>query len=303
MNKQWSKGCIAVCAAGALSMVVAMGAGTTANVIGTGGVVSFPAQPDTSIPFPQLGAVLASGIPPAVFVGDYLAAGIRGAGFSVATSGTTPSACEVYFRGATGRMWGYPKFTLSANPSESVAVTAPFDFAAGWEMYAVGEPTADLFDADLQNVTEIGVRFLGKGIDQQTYTVSNFVLLGGGSYTLANQVYAYMLRWGIADMSALAPNGVSYYANFLAGSDTIDAATTFVLRVERVETATGVALQWNNLPGRKFAIWSTTDLGQPFTQVGETIPNDDANPGAYNVMPVEESDGQQHFYRIQILSE
>ena len=296
MKKQWYKLCLTACVIGGFVAASAMGADATPNVMGTGAAVAFAKG---GIPTPDMGKAVPVPAAPAVFAGNYTAAGIQGVGLRVKTDGTVPSGCALYFTAGSGRSWYYQLPVLSANPADIITATVPFEYSGAWAA-AMGTATEENFKADLEDVTGIGVAVVKAGSDAQAYSVSDFMLLGGASYAAGESLYNYMVANGVKNINADDDgDGLSNWGEFLAGTNPKDAASAFVLRIELDQTAQGPVLKWNHIANRKYAVWKASDLSGKYSKVtyqGKDVLDDNA---AGNSVPVDTE--WPYFYKVEIV--
>lgn len=279
----------------------ALGAEATPNVMADAASLTFAKQ--TGVPSPDEGAIIPNAVNvPGVFTGDYLATGVKGVALRIKTEGILPSSCIFYFYNrAHDREWQFPIRTLEPNSTEWQTVTVPFDFAAGWTLWDVGA-TPERFAEDLQAVDNIGVRLLRSGTAMQTYSLSDFMLLGGASLATANSLYDFMLAHGLKDSRKDDDkDGLNNWGEFLANSDPRDPNSAFALRIERTQTGEGVKLKWTHIPHRKFAIWRSSDLKnfERITPYGA----EKLSAEPENVERVDEPAAKQYFYKVEIMLE
>lgn len=297
MKTRWIKQCLAagVFAAG-LTAGVAPAASLAVNWLASETSTTFAAQ--TGLPAPEYQSVAPDGLGQTVFVGNYKGAGVKAVGFRVMTSGKIPSSCVLYFTGTSGRQWTYPVQNLSADPTAWTTVVAPLKYGDGWKMMDAGATPA-LFDADIQSVAGIGVRFLRSGVQTTSFKISGFALLGGSSVAVATELYNFMVANTINDLSGDADgDGLSNWGEFLAGTSVRDAASAFVLEIKLDPAPNGMSLRWNNSKRAKFAVWQSSSLGGTFTRAtpsGAWIQDE----GSSISVPVDASSGSL-FYRVEI---
>jgi len=281
--------------------VLVKAAAVAPNVMSDGAVgVTFPTQ--SGLQLPDEAAVLAdSPTAPGIFVGNYVAAGVKGVGLRIRAD-TVPSECALYFYNqVNNREWQYPlRNLLSTNATEWKTITVPFELDAGWYLWDSGA-TAEKFAADLQAVTTIGIRFMRKGGATQGYEVADFMLLAGSSFTKGSNLYDFMLVNALIDSNGDDDrDGLSNWGEFLVGSDPLDQSSGFLLNIERSKIDGKVQLKWKHCEGCKFAIWRADSSGGGFKRL-TPLGAEKMSTMPENCEQVEEDGTTSYFYKVEIL--
>lgn len=289
-------------AAGILLMgvIFAMGATTSNLILDNTFELNFKAQ--TGMASPEKRSVLVTNpIPPAIFIGNYSAAGVNGIGFRIRVD-VLPSECNLFISNRVNNSeWRFPLLNrLSADPTEWVTITVPFEYGTGWSWWNSGG-TAAMFSNDLQVVEAIGIRVLRAGVAVQNYQIKDCMLFGGAKYATGCELYNFMLAKNLRDGSAdNDKDGLSNWGEFLTGSDPLDRSSAFLLKIESSQVDGKVSVKWSHMPGRKFAIWRGNTSGGGFERL-TPIGAEKASTEPENVEEVNEDDGQNYFYKIEVL--
>lgn len=195
------------------------------------------------------------GVAAGAFVGDYVAAGIQSVAFKFGTDGHLPLNAEVILV-VNGREWMNPNLNISAVPGEMVLNNIAFVRSAGWDTST--RKNKDVLWAEaLADVDVIGIRVVPKGSEAQTYTISDFMLIGPGGLQipatlspLAGRLLKRFNRTTIAAVGAAGDldadgDGQTALEEAIVGTDDGDAASVFVAEV--VETSgDGTTIKWGS---------------------------------------------------------
>ncbi len=93
-------------------------------------------------------------------------------------------------------------------------------------------------------------------------------------------------------------DGISNEQEFIAGTDPLDGASAFVVDTSMDEVVPDdVVLKWNSVAGRRYAVWRTANLMEPFVCVVVDLL---ATPPVNVYRDPEASGGGPYFYRIEV---
>lgn len=277
----------------------------TSNGSLVGGVenlgIQFAAQKD--IPYPEKGAMVA--LPTSSggrFVGDFAAAGITDVSLMFKLQGAEGPVVFFFKNAASGNEWMYPLERAKGSTDWYTAIV-PLVFSAAWATGAA-DPSEATFNADLANVTQIGVRqYRVEGTASMLCTIDNVKLIGpwGGELSADGIPLAWLQEYlsvqgdgyGAQDADG---DKFSNYAEYMAGTDPNDAASYLYLLIER-DGAGNATLTWNHAPYRKFALWRTSSLTGGFDKKLASGISSDTKGNSRTV--VEDGEGP-FFYRVEI---
>ena len=271
---------------------------------------------------PYTEGVATFGVASGAFVGDYTESGMEALTFELATEGVTrKDVCVVLFS-ASGDRYYTAKLNCTTEDNVFLRTTVGFDLEAdGWK-----GGTADQWAAALQNVGSIGMCVVQRGLQQQSYTIKGFSLVGPDGITIQGTLTplqaALYNRFGVSSVADLGVmgagdrdgDGLTDLEETLVGTDDTDSGS--VVNVEVLDaTDTGVEIKWGSaVEWATYKIYRTTDLAAGFpvdpveeltlaspgvTAVdGESIWEDtgvdpDAGPYFYKVISVVNAPGEE----------
>jgi hypothetical protein len=232
------------------------------------------------------------------FAGDFKAAGITAIAFDVKLSGAM-SVCLSISSGS-GYTW---RRTLDPAPAvgEWTTYVVPLDSVAGWGCDS-GNPTQASFDADLSQVTSVGLFCIRGELSQESCVVDNVKLIGAwGNFTADGLPEAWLQEYlnlsgsGHANEDADG-DGLSNLGEFLAGTDPTKASSTFTVKIQKNEAGQTV-IRWKHEAGRSFSVLRTANLNEPFEKLPGMTGITSAGPE--NERVVEEPNGP-YFYKVEI---
>lgn len=254
-------------AAGTAGWSARQGAAAVANP-GAYLSVTFPSQA-----IPEFSADVAS----APVAGGIRVTNIR---FRVKASTAVPSACRLYLRGASGRVWQLGLPAVQTGAWTTVSARARLD--RGWFRGPAAGSAAE-FQADLGSVAEVGL-YLRRHMNAaaQQYAIDDFQLqglaTGPGDRDGDTLPDAWEMQYGFdpdepEDASADTDGDrMSNAAEWLAGTDPADAASRLELRAALTPAAGGamirpVELHWTSRSNRLYRVLRSRDPAAPYEPV------------------------------------
>ncbi len=230
-----------------------------------------------AFPARTAGTVLADG---GVFSGDYTAAGIHKVGFRIRSELQVdgPVVASVVFKSGSGRIWINRNVEVSNQAGLWVANNIEFTRAAGWERDGPGNPDV-LWDIDIKDVVNIGIRLAQVGSQAQSYSIGTFVLLDssgtvvGAAGLMPSRVMDFFATvYGISDINDITDelkdkdsdsDGMSDWLELMAGTDPEDSNSIFVAKIVDY-AADGITVSWPCVSDGVYKIMRREGFGSDF---------------------------------------
>jgi hypothetical protein len=236
------------------------------------------------------------------FVGDYTSAGskITDVTFDVKRDGGTAKKAKFVFESGNGDVW-YRDFALPVQDGVWTPVTIALTFSPDWIFSGAGVASADLFAADLADVTGVAVEAMRGGTDAQKINVDNFKVVGpwgGPAYDglPASWLQEYGLGVGAGHATEDADgDGCNNLTEFLAGTSPTDATSYFYVDIGRNAQGEPV-LKWKHEAGRSFTVKRSLGLDGTFNAVQSGI----LSAAPKNELVVKEGGEGPFFYKVEI---
>ncbi|MBT3295999.1 MAG: hypothetical protein HN383_12065 [Verrucomicrobia bacterium] len=230
--------------------------------------------------------------------------------FSLAAVNIEPSRLRLYLHSRhSDQTWIRPLDKPPVGGWSSYSIAA--DFAAGWSIGPLSTPAK--FQNDVLDVDWVGVYFARHGATiPQSFGVDNFRLQG---YILTDIVDppddantngipdAWESRHdllGVDPHGDADEDGMSNYAEWRAGTDPTNELSRFFINAQsrhQHPVDRGVAVQWDSIRYRQYAVWKSTNLLQGFTREAGNIfctpPQNEYVDGAA-------TNGGPFFYRVTV---
>lgn len=218
------------------------------------------------------------------FIGDYVTKGVTEIRFNLFCE-RQAEVSLLLWNSATARVWRYR--IPNIRTGEWMSVSVPINLAS---MRCLTDAAQySLLEADLRHVTAVGVAVeREQSLTAQSYWMDNFTLVGqDAAFAAWMEQFPKPLEYGTGNYSVLPEadldgDGFCNYDEWIAGTSAGDASDRFIVSIE--QGAEAKRLRWKASPGRKYQVWSTTDLTVPFAPVGfpldATVPEntfEDAN--------------------------
>jgi hypothetical protein len=266
------------------------------------------------VPYPRGAGLVVSG-PGNVFSGDYST--VSQVSLRVTPQGAYEPDQVILFFSIAGddAEWQY---TLDGAAAAQDAIVVPLRLDAGWT-FSMGGGNADLWNAWIKQVDEIGVRIIAGGpTAPEAYTISDFKLDDvGGVSLMPERVVAYFrakypgVVQSAADITAQMMaddgdndgDGVKNYLEIWAGTAMDSANSVFAAKIVSVSDNV-VTLEWPYATDVSYTVLRSTGLGGTFDVLDARV--DSANPEATIVgssMRYEDNsakEGMAYFYKIVI---
>ncbi len=281
--------------------------GVTVSSAGTAVTISFEAQAMPAS-YALRGDLLVGGAnPTSVFNGDLAGSGYSGIRFKITGSGARPAEANVRMRiidqddPLKYHDWYYAGVVVSSKPGEWTITDIPLGRSAGWTTARAYKLTLAKLDTlwtnDLSKVSAMYVRIQAGGSAAQSYSISDFRLMGAGAISEAANLTPLQHYFGVdslegiesAELAALMArdtdgDGMSDYREILAGFDPHSAASVFAANM--TVAAGRNTISWQGVLGKTYAIWRSNDLQAGFLPLIDRIPctatglmtRDDNNP-------------------------
>jgi len=278
---------------------------------GMGGVtLIFPAQGEGSTtPSPLVCDLLIGGSDPAnMFTGDVREySGFR---FKIHGDGHLPNEAKlIIFQRFPkyNRLWTHSGIDVSPVPGEWVISEIPLVMEKGWgTTFVTSRYTKEqLWAMDIENVHALVLRLKPVGMDAQTYSISDFRLVGPGVISEPATLSPLQAYFGVQSVDELTAemlkldsdgDGMSDYHEILAGLNPYDASSVLAARVAVATTANTIS--WEGVLGATYGVMRSNNLlegfeliesGRKASYTGETltfndIDTDRAKPYYYKVV-------------------
>jgi hypothetical protein len=260
-----------------------MGAGGIAVYESEGSAVtiSFPAQ--SQPPMPLLCDLLIGGTDPAnVFTGDLLGAGYSGIRFKIAGNGSKPESISLVIHQKDGRYtreWVNTRVGVSETPGEWMITLIPLAREPDWTTGFISKMSKDeLWAYDLAAVQTMILRIVPSGTAAQSYSISDFQLVGPGVISQAANLTPLQAYFGVSSVSEMTAemyaldsdgDGMSDYNEILAGMDPYNAASVFAANMSKGLGKNTVV--WSGVLGKRYGIMRSTDLSKGFELIASAI--------------------------------
>ena len=182
--------------------------------------------------------------------GDYVAAGIGSIGFRFKAENAAPSAMWLSIRsGVSGNEWFVPLEVAEVGSWKDYSISLAY--GAGW--YKGPEQTEAQYEADLRNVTRVGVYVRRSSIGAaERYCVDDFGL--GATLRVDSD------RDGMTDGAESA-----------AGTDPLNPASRLRVRSEE-KRGSGIIVKWDSVEGKVYGILRTSSMFDAFVPIASGIP-------------------------------
>ncbi len=230
--------------------------------------------------------------PSSVFNGNLLEIGYSGIRLRITGTGEQPVESSVLIRTIIGddpliyRDWRYTGVTVSTNAGEWTIAEIPLQRSAGWTTAGDYKLTARRLDAlwldDMADVSAMYIRLQPGGFAAQSYSVSDFRLMGSGIISEPANLTPLQHYFGVdslkdlddGELAALMNrdtdgDGMSDYREILAGFDPHSAASVFAAGM--TVAAGRNTISWQGVLGKTYAIWRSNDLKSGFLPLIEGI--------------------------------
>lgn len=221
------------------------------------------------------------------FTGDYVSNGVTEIRFELFCE-RQAEVSLLLCNSESSRVWRYRIPDIQTGVWLSVSV--PINMT---DLYCLNDnPQYAMFEADLRHVTSVGVAVeREQSLAAQSYWLDNFTLVGrNASFAAWMEQFPKPAEYGAGNCSVLPGadldgDGFCNYDEWIAGTSAGDVADRFVVAIEQAVESQTTRLRWKASPGRRYQVWSTADLGEPFVPVGvpmdATVPeNTFEEPGA-----------------------
>jgi hypothetical protein len=198
----------------------------------------------------------------------------------------------------TGRLWRHRIPNLRTG--EWMCVSVPVSIPA---LQCLSEAeTWALFEADLRNVTAVGVAVQReRSMAAQVYRLDDFMLAGPGqSYAAWMEQFPRPQNHGMGNCSILPEadldgDGVRNRDEYVAGTSAGNSGDFFKLSVE--QRGPGARLWWKVSPGRRYQVWKTDTLARPFVPI---TPATDASLPEMMFDDAATNEAGTAFYRVTV---
>lgn len=265
------------------------GSGATSLTVtpdGSGAVtVAFPEQATgSSAPIPLVCDLLIGGSDPSnLFTGDLKARGFSGARFRINGDGSVPASVKlVIFQrlSRTIRQWEHNGVSVSSTLGEWRITQIPLDVHKGWNTgYSSSLYTKEeMWDIDLADVQTLLLRIVPSGMNAQTYSISDFQLVGPGVISEPAILSPLQAYFGINSISELTAemraldsdgDGMSDYNELLAGLNPYDASSVLSANVSVAASANTVT--WDGVLGGTYGVMRSNNLLEGFNLIASGL--------------------------------
>lgn len=281
----------------------------SANIVGTGGQVDLVFKKSNGFLPPieydaTVGSELAS---QASFVGNYNALGVKGLAFRFKASNFAADGAEVFFYSAASqRTWklAITQRLSAGGVGQWITVKIPFDLKyaeADGSKWAdgSGNPEAANFSADLGAVDRVGIRLMRHAdLAAQTFSIDDYMLLAGDTYTKASGLYDWMINYGIANAASdQDTDKMTAEQEYLANTDPTDNTSNLKFIEISVDAAGHTVLSWESTVGTMYVVERVNSLAADATV--ETLGTVTAT-GATQSFTDPGSAGQTWFYKVRV---
>lgn len=246
------------------------------------------------------------------FKGDYVAAGVVGISFKIMHDGGEPYRVMAILQGAkSGRKWCNSNVLLSPNANEWAVNCVRLDLASGWDTDAKGDKSV-MWQEDLKDVGQVGVRIIQRGFTAQTYSLAAFRLIGEDGFitppaTLTPLETALKNRFGVASVELLTAaqkaedtdkDGMTDEYEIRSENDLDFAKTIFVTQIAE-QQGTGITLRWPVVKNSKYTLFRASDLVQGFSALSGAVELQAAETGYMTYTDTTATGDGPYFYRVK----
>lgn len=244
--------------------------------------VTFAAQGEP--PTPTICDLLIGGIDPSnVFTGDLLGAGYSGIRFKVNGDGTQPEGISVVIRQQDGRYlreWVNSRVTVSSVPGEWIITLMPLTREPDWatDFISTKRSYEQIWASDLSAVQAMILRIDPAGSAAQSYSISDFQLVGPGGVSEAANLTPLQAYFGVSSIQDMTPemysrdsdgDGMSDYNEILAGMDPHSAASVFAAAM--IQEGAVNRINWTGVLGQRYGVMRSNDLKNGFDLIASGL--------------------------------
>jgi len=216
--------------------------------------------------------------PSSVFGGNLAAAGVQGITFRIKGDGHTPSEARLEVKGDGGRTWITENVQVSEVTGKWVINNVPLTARAegGWDRAVPTDPAAkdEAWGRVLASVQTIRLAIDQGGVESQSYTIDNFMLVGANGMLTPLQLSLLHHQFGVTTLDLLSGgqagkdsdrDGVSDVDSILAGED-----PGLAVEVKEV-TVDGPKLRWPCVVDdtARYTVYRTESLTQHFAELND----------------------------------
>jgi len=221
---------------------------------------------------PNTDGVATYAVASGAFVGSYTGTGIQAVTFELATEGVTRKNVSVVLYDADGNRYYTSKVNCTTNDGVFLRTQVGFHLAIdGWK-----GATAEMWDAALADVASIGICVVQEGLQEQSYIVKGFSLVGPDGVQIEGTLTPLQARLN----AALLPldimsgdespdrdgDGYSDLEEAVVGTDHNNAADVPNVKVLGT-TDDGVEVSWNSAVEQvTYKLYRTTSLADGFPE-------------------------------------
>ncbi|MCK5850545.1 MAG: hypothetical protein KAH23_06480 [Kiritimatiellae bacterium] len=275
--------------------------------------VTFAEQSASGPPALSAGTVVADvGISSDTFVGDYIAAGVKGLRFSIVSDGHRPSSAMLVLKNQDGRTWCNRNVVVSEEAGKVVVNNVLFERSAGWDRNERSTVDKDaMWLADLLNVGMIGIRLTQAGIEEQSYTVSKFMLVDVDGMISVGSLMplqdALLIAFGVSTVGAVSQeqagydtdgDGMTDLTEIRSENDEGYANSIFIAEMLKPDK-NGTTIQWACVKDAEYIVLRSTDLNQGFTLLDGSTWTKADETGFMTYTDATAVDGKSYFYMIR----
>ncbi|MBN2302483.1 MAG: hypothetical protein JXN60_08210 [Lentisphaerae bacterium] len=274
--------------------------------------ISFPNR--SAPPMPCMVTVVAEpGGIDGVFGGDYNAAGVKSVRFLAESDGHEPAFALVVLRSASGRSWRNTAVTVPSSVGVIATNQIAFQRSAGWETDSKGDPDS-MWIADLANVDLIGITISQKGLQAQSYTISQFQLQDSdGPITppavLTPLEEALQERFGVTDIDQLTEeqktvdldeDGMTDLDELRSEHESGYADKIFVAEIVREDNGgEGILVKWACVKNGVYSLYRATSLTSGFALLDGASGLVAESTGCMTHRDVTATGAGPYFYRVR----